>query len=122
VSGIEPHLDAGAYAVIHIVSILPTIHMVEPHILDPSREPSPPTSERMAQFGASSSGGLTGGAKGLVGNGSVKAGGLSLGGGLLSGFSGSVTATNYTNPLQLGKFWAFTPIDLALYSARQACK
>jgi hypothetical protein len=73
-------------------------------------------------FAASSSGGLTGGAGGLAPNGAVKAGGISLGGGLLGGFSGGLTATNYTNPLQLGKFWAFNPLDALLYAARQLCK
>jgi hypothetical protein len=82
-------------------------------------------------FAAASSGGLTGAAQGgglqgaasaLAPNGQVRAGGVSLGGGLLGGFSGGVTATNYTNPLQLGKFWAFGPTDFALYAAKQACK
>src|SRR5579883_3053744 len=73
-------------------------------------------------FAASSSGGLTGGTAGLSPSGAVKAGGISLGGGLLGGFSGGLTATNYTNPLQLGKFWAFNPLDALLYAARQLCK
>jgi hypothetical protein len=73
-------------------------------------------------FAASSSGGLTGGPSGLVPNGSVTVKGVSFGGGLLGGFSGGVTATNYTNPLQLGKIWAFEPVDLLLYSMRQACR
>lgn len=70
-------------------------------------------------FAASSSGGLTGGTSGLAPTGGVTAVGVSLGGGLLSGFSGGVTATNYTNPVQLGKFWAFNPLDALIYSARQ---
>jgi len=73
-------------------------------------------------FAASSSGGLTGGPSGLVPNGAVRVGGIGLGGGLLGGFSGGVTATNYTKPLQLGKFWAFGPLDALLYAARQVCK
>jgi hypothetical protein len=73
-------------------------------------------------FAASSSGGLTGGASGLAPNGQVKVGGVSVGAGLIGGFSGGVTATNYTKPLQLGKFWAFGPTDFVLYAARQACK
>jgi hypothetical protein len=74
-------------------------------------------------FAASSSGGLTGGASGLAPNGAVKAGGISFGGGLLGGFSGGVTATNYTNPAQLGKYWAFGPVDLLLSAARRVlCK
>ena len=74
-------------------------------------------------FAASSSGGLTGGASGLAANGAVNAGGMSFGGGLLGGFSGGVTATNYSNPSQLGKYWAFGPLDLLLSAARQVlCK
>ena len=38
------------------------------------------------------------------------------------GFSGGVTATNYTSPLQIGKLWAFGPLDFAIYAARQVCK
>ena len=72
-------------------------------------------------FGASSSGGLTGGTGGLAPNGAVTAGGISLGGGLLGGLAGGATATNYTNPLQLGKLWAFDPLDALLYAARQLC-
>jgi RHS repeat-associated protein len=72
-------------------------------------------------FGASSSGGLTGGTGGLAPNGAVKAGGISLGGGLLGGLAGGATATNYTNPVQLGKLWAFDPLDALLYAARQLC-
>jgi len=75
-------------------------------------------------FAESSSGGLTGGTSGLVPNGNVNAAGISLGGGLLGGFSGGVTATNYSNPAQLGKFWGFglSPVDWLLYAARQVCK
>jgi hypothetical protein len=71
-----------------------------------------------------SSGGLTGGTSGLVPNGNVNAAGISLGGGLLGGFSGGVTATNYSNPVQLGEFWGFglNPVDWLLYAARQVCK
>ncbi len=65
-------------------------------------------------FGASSSGGLSGGTGGLAPNGAVTAGGISLGGGLLGGLAGGATATNYTNPLQLGKLWAFDPLDALL--------
>jgi RHS repeat-associated protein len=75
-------------------------------------------------FAESSSGGLTGGTSGLAPNGNVNAAGISLGGGLLGGFSGGVTATNYSNPAQLGKFWGFglNPVDWLLYAARQVCK
>jgi hypothetical protein len=73
-------------------------------------------------FAASSSGGLTGGASGLAPNGQVKTGGVSFGASLIPTPTGGVTATNYTKPLQLGKFWAFGPTDFALYVARQVCK
>ena len=73
-------------------------------------------------FAASSSGGLTGGASGLAPNGQVKVGGASLGASLIPTPTGGVTATNYTKPLQLGKFWAFGPTDFVLYAARQVCK
>jgi hypothetical protein len=75
-------------------------------------------------FAESSSGGLTGGTSGLAPNGKVNAAGISFGGGLLGGFSGGVTATNYSKPAQLGKFWGFglNPADWLLYAARQVCK
>jgi RHS repeat-associated protein len=72
-------------------------------------------------FATSSSGGLTGGIAGLAPNGAVKVGGISLGGGLLGGFSGGITATNYSNPFQLGRFWAFNLADAFFYAARQLC-
>jgi hypothetical protein len=77
-------------------------------------------------FVASSSGGVTGGAGGLAVHpsapGSVTAFGGSIGGGVLGGFSRGVTATNYSNPFQLGKFAAFGIADYLLYAARQVCK
>jgi hypothetical protein len=81
-------------------------------------------------FVASSSGGLTGlannGLSGLAVNPSapnaVTVGGLSFGAGLLGGFSGGITATNYSSPIQMGKFWAFDALDWALYAQRQICK
>jgi RHS repeat-associated protein len=75
-------------------------------------------------FAESSSGGLTGGTSGLAPNGKVNAAGISFGGGLFGGFSGGVTATNYSKPAQLGKFWGFglNPADWLLYAARQVCK
>lgn len=77
-------------------------------------------------FGASTSSGLTGGVSGLAVNpsapGAVSVGGLSFGGGLLGGFSGGLTATNYTSPIQMGKFWAFDASDWAMYAATQLCK
>ena len=36
--------------------------------------------------------------------------------------TGGLTATNYTNPTQLGKFAAFSATDWALYAAKQVCK
>jgi hypothetical protein len=72
-------------------------------------------------FVASSSGGMTHGVSGLSPTGEVKAVGVGLGAALLGGFSGGVSATNYANPLQLGKFAAFTPADFLLYAARQLC-
>jgi hypothetical protein len=74
-------------------------------------------------FAARSSGGLTGGPGGLVPNPSgVTAGGISFGGGLLGGASFGVTATNYSKPLQLGKYSGFSQLDWLLYAARQVCK
>ena len=52
----------------------------------------------------------------------VKVGGVSVGAGLIGGFSRGVIATNYTKPLQLGKFWEFGPTDFVLYAAGQVCK
>ena len=75
----------------------------------------------LGAFAASSSGGLTHGASGLSPTGEVKAVGVGVGAGLLGGFSGGVSATNYTKPLQAGKFAGFTPQDLLLYAARQLC-
>jgi hypothetical protein len=65
--------------------------------------------------------GVNGDAAGLSPTGGVRAAGLSLGAVLLGGFSGGVSATNYTNPLQRGKFAAFTPVDFLLYAVRQVC-
>lgn len=73
-------------------------------------------------FAESSSGGLTGGAGGLIPNGNVNAAGMSFGAGLLGGFSGGVTATNYSSPVQLGKYWRFSLGDWALWAAKQVCK
>jgi len=72
-------------------------------------------------FAASSSGGMTHGVSGLIPTGGIKAVGVALGAGLLGGFSGGVSASNYTNPLQLGKFVAFTPADYLVYALRQLC-
>jgi hypothetical protein len=49
----------------------------------------------------------------------VKVGGVSVGAGLFGGFSGGVAFTNYSKPLQLGKFRALQPSDAMLYTARQ---
>jgi RHS repeat-associated protein len=71
-------------------------------------------------FAQSSSGGLTGSS--TAPNGAVKAVGVSIGGGLLGGFSGGATVTNYTKPVQMGKLSLSNTMDLVLYSARQMCK
>ena len=77
-------------------------------------------------FAAGSSQGLDGsGLNGIVPNPrGVTAAGISVGGGLMGGFSGGATLTNYSNPAQLGKFWGFglNPVDWLLYAARQVCK
>ena len=78
-------------------------------------------------FAARSSGGLTGGAGGLLPASGVTAAGVSFGGGLLSGVSGGVSATNYSNPFQFGSRLSavirnLTPVDSLLYAAQQVCK
>jgi hypothetical protein len=78
-------------------------------------------------FGARGSGGLTGGAAGLVPTGGVTAAGVSVGAGLLSGATGGVTATNYSNPFQFGPrlgaaILNLSPVNTLLYAAAQACK
>jgi hypothetical protein len=76
-------------------------------------------------FRSVSSGGLTQGTAGLTpsrGSGTVSVTGVSVGAALVGKWSGGANATNYTPALQLGKFWAFTPLDMAYYFARQACK
>ena len=73
-------------------------------------------------FIASSSGGL-GDPSESIPNFDVTTAGVSAGWGILGGWSGGATATNYTKPVQLGKFWAFSPMDLLFYATRQAlCK
>ena len=76
-------------------------------------------------FGNSSSGGLTGGPGGVVpssGPGTVTVVGASASASLVGKFTFGLNATNYTNPIQLGKFWAFTPSDWANYFARRGCR
>lgn len=78
-------------------------------------------------FAARSSGGLTGGAGGLLPTSGVTATGVSFGGGLLSGATGGVTATNYSNPFQFGAGLSalignLNPIDSLLSAAQQVCK
>lgn len=71
-------------------------------------------------FVQSSSGGLTGGP---MPNGEVKAGGVSVGGSVLTGINAGATATHYTKPLQLFKNpLGLGAIDPPLYVARQLCK
>lgn len=76
----------------------------------------------LGSFAESSSGGLTSGTGGLLPNGEVNSAGISFGGGILGGFSGGATATNYTAPRQLGKFTGFSRLDWLLYTVRQVCK
>jgi hypothetical protein len=74
-------------------------------------------------FVAASSGGLAGGPEGWIPNPrAVTAGGVSLGAGVLGGFTFGGTVTNYTNPMQLERFSTFGPFDALLYVARQACR
>ena len=78
-------------------------------------------------FAARSSGGLTGGAGGLLPTNGVTAAGVSFGAGLLSGATGGVTATNYSDPFQFGSGFSalirsFSPIDSLMYLAQQGCK
>jgi len=75
-------------------------------------------------FAASSSGGLTGGAQGLIPNPrNVTAVGATAGASLLGGASGGLTATHYTKPFQLGRNpLGLGLIDPPLYLARQVCK
>jgi len=73
-------------------------------------------------FAASTSGGLTGGGNGLKPDGSVNSAGLSFGGSLVGALSGGLTATNYTDPIQMGSFWGFDANDWSMYVAKQVCK
>jgi RHS repeat-associated protein len=68
-------------------------------------------------FVASSSGGLTGSPRGMVPDWAVTAADASFGGSLIPTPTGGVSTTNYTKPLQLGRFWAFSPADYLLSSA-----
>ncbi len=38
------------------------------------------------------------------------------------GIWGGLTATNYSNPAQMGRFYGFGPFDGALYLANSACQ
>jgi hypothetical protein len=75
-------------------------------------------------FVASSSGKLTGGARGLLPNGRPTVVGGGVGASLVGDFSFGASSTHYTKPLQLGKFWplASSPTDALLFTARQLCK
>ena len=75
-------------------------------------------------FGAASSGGLAGP---LTGRSPLPTGDVTVAGLELSfsppGFTGAVTTSTYSHPVQLGKLWAFTPIDGLMYEARKVfCK
>lgn len=54
--------------------------------------------------------------------GAVNAAGMSFGGSLLDGFTGGIAATNYSQPLQLGKFMGFGIPDYLMLAARQLYK
>jgi hypothetical protein len=57
------------------------------------------------------------------GNGTVTVVGATALVSLVGKASGSLNATSYTkNPLQLGKFWAFTLSDWSNYVARKGCQ
>jgi RHS repeat-associated protein len=74
-------------------------------------------------FHSSSSGGWTQGAQGLVPNGNVTATGASIGASLIPPFTATGSATIYSRPLSLGKYWALgNPVDGGLFLARQVCK
>jgi hypothetical protein len=77
-------------------------------------------------FIASTSGGPTGGLNNLgvhpFAPGSVTAAGVSAGGSIFGGFTGGITATNYSKPLQLGKLVGFEIPDYLMLAARQLCK
>ena len=76
-------------------------------------------------FGDRSSGGLTGGFGGMVprrGPGTVTVVGASASVSLVGRFTYGLNATNYTHPAQLGRFWAFTPVDWVYYFERSVCR
>jgi len=76
-------------------------------------------------FGDRSSGGVTSGPGGLVpssGPGTVTIVGVNVSASLLGKFSFGLNATNYSKPLQLGSFWAFTTADWSNYLARRVCQ
>jgi RHS repeat-associated protein len=75
-------------------------------------------------FVARSSGGLTHGWRNLWPRGAVKAVGLTVGKSLVGAGTVEVSSTEYTDPLQLGKYWGFgtSPGDWLLYAARQVCR
>jgi hypothetical protein len=74
-----------------------------------------------------SSGGLTGSGRELIPDPrGVKSLSLTVGDSLLQTPTGGVTVTNYSKPLQMGKWWAqasnMTMADAALVAANQACR
>jgi RHS repeat-associated protein len=73
---------------------------------------------------SSSSGGLTGSLRQMIPNGQVNSLTVGVNVGLVSppvSVTGAVT--NYSNPLQLGKYWTMvtSPLDAAMFIANQAC-
>lgn len=78
-------------------------------------------------FLAVSSGGsrglMSGGPGALAPNGQVGVVGLTLGASLAGGFSAGASATDYSNPRQLGKLTGFGTLDVLFFAARQLlCK
>jgi hypothetical protein len=72
-------------------------------------------------FGSASSGGVAGNPVTFT-PGGVKVVGVSVGGNLLNTATVTASATQYSQPISLGKYSGFGPLDWVLYAARQVCK
>lgn len=71
---------------------------------------------------SSSSGGITNGVGQMVPNGQVNSLTVGINASLISPFvSGGVAATNFSEPLQAGSWWALGPLDKLLVFANQVC-
>jgi hypothetical protein len=70
---------------------------------------------------ASSSGGLSKGAKGLAPNFDVLSASTSVGAAFMGPLTINGAETNFSKPVQMGKFWAFGSYDWMLFLARQIC-